>query len=137
MWQLGLLMFGLAFPDVGYPFETNTEYKLWCWENMEKRSSKRINNLKKTNTLYTAEFIEIIQRLLTGKLRPKRKYRIFSLITPNEDFDETPYRLSLNEALKITNKYRNDVKYKFKEWVKEDYYTPYLNTADKDKKKKD
>ena len=34
MWQIGVILFGLMFPELGFPFETNKDYKEWCWDNM-------------------------------------------------------------------------------------------------------
>jgi hypothetical protein len=136
MWQIGMVCFGLMFPELGYPFETNKEYKEWCWDNMATPSSKQVMALKSYNKLYTGELIEIVQKLLIGKTRPDRKRGMFSIFKSNDDFDETPYRLNLDEALKLTATYRKEAKYRFKEWSKEDYFSAYLTWLEMEKQRK-
>ena len=92
--------------------------------------------LKSYNKLYTGELIEIVQKLLVGKLRPQRKKTAFQIFKSNDDFDETPYRLSLDEALKLTEAYRKEAKYRFKEWSKEDYFSAYLAFIEMEKARK-
>lgn len=53
MWQIGIIMYGLMFPEYGFPFETNKEYKEWCLGDLEQLSSDRITNMNNYNSIYT------------------------------------------------------------------------------------
>lgn len=63
MWQMGVLMYGLMFPEYSFPFETNREYRDFCLSDLEKTkelSSKRILSMGEYNTIYTPQLIDIV-----------------------------------------------------------------------------
>ena len=35
IWQIGIIMLGLIFPNLSVPFESNDKYKEYCFGNME------------------------------------------------------------------------------------------------------
>lgn len=52
MWQIGMIMYGLMFPEYGFPFETNKEYREFCLSDLESRkeiSSQRILTMRDYN----------------------------------------------------------------------------------------
>ena len=53
IWQIGVIMYQLMFPEHGFPFKSNSEYRNYCYDNMEAVSSDLVMKMKSYNTLYT------------------------------------------------------------------------------------